>query len=316
MPAVLELTPEERTPFAYILALEVGRLQHGTREHQEIGEGLRSVLEGVTAAADGPLEVELANDEMYMLGVRNHVDASELEEYWLDNRASMRQRGDQAPFPDEYLTDAVTRFYPEVLGDPESWNYADMRPIFTELGFKIDRSVTEGAPRVRGLYNKERAEIIRRTRAVRRERAEQRGRLYPRGVDVEAWRRLFREGHLAPGEMTEAKIDSVRLLIANVGDRYYAVDGVCTHAPELGTLKGLAAGELDADSLCITCPWHGAQYNLRSGRVVRQPYAPEFNRQHLVAGRVLSVLDPRRTATDIRTYDVKIEDGYVWVNVV
>jgi 3-phenylpropionate/trans-cinnamate dioxygenase ferredoxin subunit len=316
MTCILEVAPEERTAFAYLLLAEAGRLRSGTREHQEIAAGLRSLYDGFVAAPEGPVEVEMLNDEAYMLGVRNHADASELEEYWLDNKASMRHRHEPAPFPDPDIGRAIQAFFPEVVSDPENWHFNQVRPIFTELGFKIDRAVTEGAPRVRGLYNKERAEIIRRTRQMQAERAVQRGRNYPRGVEFDAWRRAIRVEHLAPGEMTEIKLDGNRLLLANVDGDYFAIDGSCTHAPELSALSGLADGQFDPATYCVTCPWHGAQYDLRNGRVQRQPYAPEFNRDHLVKGRLLSVVDFRRTASDLRTYETKVDDGYVWVNVI
>ena len=316
MTCTLLVTPEERTAFAYLLLAEVGRLRHGTRENQEAAEGLQSVYDGFVAAAPGEVEVETLNDEMYHLGVHNHVLASELEEYWLDNRASMRHGNEQAPFPDEHIGRAISTYFPEVISDPESWHFNQVRPIFSELGFKIDRALTTGAPRVRGLYNKDRAEIIRRTRMMQAERAAQRGRSYPRGVEIEAWRRAVRVGYLSPGEMTEVKLDGARILLANVGGEYYAIDGACTHAPELSAISGLADGELEPESLCVTCPWHGAQFDLRSGRAVRQPYAPEFKREHLVKGRVMSAVDIRRKARDVRAYHTKVEDGYVWVDVV
>ena len=49
---------------------------------------------------------------------------------------------------------------------------------------------------------------------------------------------------------------------------------------------------------------------------MREPYSQDFKRDHFVKGRVLSVIDFRRTATELRTYDTKIDDGYVWVNVI
>ncbi|MGH2585239.1 MAG: Rieske 2Fe-2S domain-containing protein [Dehalococcoidia bacterium] len=316
MTCILHVEPEERTAFAYLLLAEIGRLRHGTGEHQEVASGLQSVYEGFVAVPEGAVEVETLNDEMYMLGVRNHADASEMEEFWLDNKASMRHRHQPAPFPDENIGRAIQTYFLEVVADPENWHFNQVRPIFIELGFKIDRSLTEGAPRVRGLYNKERAEIIRRTRMMQAERAVDRGRTYPRGVEIEAWRRALRVEQLASGEMTELKLDGTRLLLANVGGEFYALSGTCTHAPELSAISGLADGELDPASFCVTCPWHGAQYDLRNGRVMRQPYAPEFNRDHLIKGRLLSVVDFRRTATEVRTYETKVEDGHVWVNVV
>jgi nitrite reductase/ring-hydroxylating ferredoxin subunit len=253
---------------------------------------------------------------MYMLGVRNHADASELEEYWLDNKASMRQRGEPAPFPEEHLGEAIQTYFSEAVTDPEAWQFNTVRPIFSELGFKIDRSLTEGAPRVRGLYNKERAEIIRRTRAMQATRALQRGRLYPSGVEFDAWRRAIRDGQLGPGEMTELRIEGVRILLANIDGLYYAIDGACTHDRLLSAIRGLAEGDLDTTTGCVTCPWHGAQYDVRTGKAERQPYAAEFNREHRLASGIPAVIDPRRTAKDVRPYKTKVDNGYVWVNVI
>ena len=53
--------------------------------------------------------------------------------------------------------------------------------------------------------------------------------------------------------------------VVNRGDRYAAVSRRCRH--QLGDLSG---GSLDKDG-CLVCPWHGARYDLDSGRMVRGP---------------------------------------------
>ena len=52
MTCTLEVAPEERTAFAYLLLAEAGRLRSGTREHQEVAEGLQSLYDGFVADAD------------------------------------------------------------------------------------------------------------------------------------------------------------------------------------------------------------------------------------------------------------------------
>ncbi|MFN8557868.1 MAG: hypothetical protein U0531_11180 [Dehalococcoidia bacterium] len=49
--------------------------------------------------------------------------------------------------------------------------------------------------------------------------------------------------------------------------------------------------------------------------MVRQPYAPDFNREHFFAGRVTGVLDPKKTATDTRVYPTRIVGNNVMVNI-
>jgi nitrite reductase/ring-hydroxylating ferredoxin subunit len=315
MVAALEVAAEERIPLAFVLAVEIGRLRRGTKEHQEIGEGLREVYAGVMDAPDGPVLLQFSNDELYTVGVRIHADASELEEYWLDNRSALRAIGERAEPPDENFARAVERFFPEVLDRPEEWHFDSVRPHFTELSRKIDAALREYAPAVRGLYNKERKEIIRRTREVQQQRAEARSRRYPRRPEGEIWRPALRVDQAGPGDMVEVEIEGRRILVANTGDAYYAIDAVCTHVPSLAVIASMEKGRLDITNKCVECPWHGSQFDLRTGKVVRQPYHPEFNRQHFFSGRLTSVLDPKKTASDTRVYPTKIVGEYVMVNI-
>ena len=53
--------------------------------------------------------------------------------------------------------------------------------------------------------------------------------------------------------------------VVNRGGEYAAVSRRCRH--QLGDLSG---GSLDKDG-CLVCPWHGARYDLDSGKMVRGP---------------------------------------------
>ena len=52
--------------------------------------------------------------------------------------------------------------------------------------------------------------------------------------------------------------------LGNNGE-YFAVGRKCRHLR-----ADLAGGSIDADG-CLVCPWHGAKYDVRSGRMVRGP---------------------------------------------
>ena len=52
--------------------------------------------------------------------------------------------------------------------------------------------------------------------------------------------------------------------VGNNGD-YFAVSRRCRHLR-----ADLAGGSIDSDG-CLVCPWHGAKYDVRSGRMVRGP---------------------------------------------
>lgn len=50
----------------------------------------------------------------------------------------------------------------------------------------------------------------------------------------------------------------------HVGDAFYALDGICPHAGgPLG--EGVLTGEV------VTCPWHGWQFNVKSGHHCLNP---------------------------------------------
>lgn len=315
MAVTLEVSPEERVPLAFVLAVEIGHLSHGTKEHRDIAAGLRDVYTSLMDAPDGPVLLEFANDELYMVGVRLHADASELEEWWLDNRASLRAIQEPALFPDDNFGRAVDRFFPEAITRPEEWHFDSVRGIYIELGRKIDQALREFAPNVRALYNKERREINVRTRRMQQEREERRSRRYPVRPDQEIWRPAIRVDQIGVGDMASVEIEGRKLVIANTGDGYYAIDAACTHVPALSMLSDLANGRLDIDRCTVECPWHGSQFDLRSGRVVRQPYAPEFNREHFFSGRLTAVLDPKKTSSDTRVYPTKVIGNHVMVNI-
>lgn len=315
MAAVLEVTTEERIPLAFALAVEIGHLAHGTREHQEIVPGLREVYTSLMDAPDGPVMVEFSNAELYAMGVRLFADQAELEEWWLDNRASVRAIRERALYPDQNFGRAVERFFPEAVAGTEDWDFEQVRAAYIALGRKIDQALREAAPAARALFNKERTEINRRVKEMQLERERRREERFPGHPDLEIWRPAVRTTQLGIGEMTDVDIEGRRILVANTGDGYYAIDAICTHVPALGKLATLAQGQLDAAGHCVTCPWHGSQFDLKTGRVVRQPYAPEFNREHFFSGRITSVLDPKKTATDTRVYPTKVVGNQVMVNI-
>jgi 3-phenylpropionate/trans-cinnamate dioxygenase ferredoxin subunit len=67
---------------------------------------------------------------------------------------------------------------------------------------------------------------------------------------------------LADGAMKSVKVEERYLLLAHVGGRYYATDGRCPH------MGGeLSHGKLEGT--IVTCPRHGSQFDLATGKVLR-----------------------------------------------
>ena len=73
-------------------------------------------------------------------------------------------------------------------------------------------------------------------------------------------RRVSTESELSPGSVT----GSGGYAVGNNGD-YFAVTRKCRHLR-----ADLADGTIDEDG-CLVCPWHGAKYDVDSGRMTRGP---------------------------------------------
>ena len=63
---------------------------------------------------------------------------------------------------------------------------------------------------------------------------------------------------LKPGEGKAIEINGREIALFNVNGRFYAIDNTCVH-------RGgpLAEGEV-ADDI-VTCPWHGWEYDVKTG---------------------------------------------------
>jgi 3-phenylpropionate/trans-cinnamate dioxygenase ferredoxin subunit len=66
------------------------------------------------------------------------------------------------------------------------------------------------------------------------------------------------------GKMVKVKINEKEILIANVDGTFYAIDNRCSH--QKGDLsKGNLNGKI------ITCPVHGSQFDVTSGKSIQGP---------------------------------------------
>jgi 3-phenylpropionate/trans-cinnamate dioxygenase ferredoxin subunit len=92
-------------------------------------------------------------------------------------------------------------------------------------------------------------------------------------------------GDIAPGERIAAIVDDVPVLVLRVGDNYYCIEDVCTHDGQ-----PLTDGPLEGNE--ITCPRHGARFDVTNGAAVCMP-----------------------AFEAVPTYEVKIDDGAVLVSV-
>lgn len=88
---------------------------------------------------------------------------------------------------------------------------------------------------------------------------------------------------LGEGEMKRVVVAGRAVALYRVGGMVYATDDTCTHAE-----ASLTEGELEGE--VVTCPRHGARFDVRTGRALTLPaFRP------------------------LRTYPVRVEGEEVWI---
>jgi 3-phenylpropionate/trans-cinnamate dioxygenase ferredoxin subunit len=90
---------------------------------------------------------------------------------------------------------------------------------------------------------------------------------------------------LPPGERLFVEIEGRPIVIFNIAGQYFSIADVCSH--DDGPVgEGLLAG------YSITCPRHGAEFDVRTGKVTQLP-----------------------AVADIPAYPVQIRDGTIYLGV-
>ena len=69
---------------------------------------------------------------------------------------------------------------------------------------------------------------------------------------------------LAPGQGKMVEVTGKKIALFNLEGSFYAIDDTCTHRG-----GSLSEGEIEGEQ--VTCPWHGAIYNIKSGEVLSPP---------------------------------------------
>jgi 3-phenylpropionate/trans-cinnamate dioxygenase ferredoxin subunit len=90
---------------------------------------------------------------------------------------------------------------------------------------------------------------------------------------------------LAPGSARRVVAAPEPIALFRLEDGFYATSDTCTHAQ-----SSLAAGEVDLEDCSVECPYHGAVFDIRSGRVMGLP-----------------------ATRPVRTYPVTVIDGEVFI---
>ncbi len=85
------------------------------------------------------------------------------------------------------------------------------------------------------------------------------------------------------GSMKQFYVKDREVLVINRDDQFFCLDGRCTHAG-----APLEEGNLNGEVL--TCPWHGSQFRITDGSVVRGP-----------------------TKKELKTYSTVVKDSFLFI---
>ncbi len=97
------------------------------------------------------------------------------------------------------------------------------------------------------------------------------------------WKQCIEEASLVRTALVRHRRKEIALF--RLEDGIYATDNSCSHE-----YSPLCEGMVVED--CVYCPMHGSRFNIKTGAVLNLP-----------------------ATRPIRTYEVKIEDGWIFVNI-
>ncbi len=92
---------------------------------------------------------------------------------------------------------------------------------------------------------------------------------------------------LPDGKGESFEVAGRRVAVFNVDGEFFALEDRCPHAD-----APLADGYVHRREKCVACPWHGAEFDLRTGKVQCPP-----------------------ACEDIAAYPAGVDAGKVWVEI-
>lgn len=79
-----------------------------------------------------------------------------------------------------------------------------------------------------------------------------------------AFRKVAQRSDIRAGGGKAVDVDGRTIALFHVGEQYYAIDDTCTHV-------GGPLSEGDVNGMTVICPWHGAEFDLATGKVLCPP---------------------------------------------
>lgn len=98
--------------------------------------------------------------------------------------------------------------------------------------------------------------------------------------------KVAKTSDIPPGQLHKVSVEQKEIVIININGDFFAMDDTCTHAG-----ASISDGKLDGS--IVTCDWHGAQFDCKTGKLEKFP----------------------AKINDLKSYQVIIESDDVFVGV-
>ena len=72
------------------------------------------------------------------------------------------------------------------------------------------------------------------------------------------------KNEVGPGQCISVEVGGQEVALFNIEGSFYAISNTCTH-------QGGPLSQGEATSTMVTCPWHGARFDLRTGAAAGGP---------------------------------------------
>ena len=76
--------------------------------------------------------------------------------------------------------------------------------------------------------------------------------------------RTVKVDEVPPGSVREVVVEGKAIALANIDGSFYAINNTCLH-------RGGPLAEGPLEGKIVTCPWHGWQYDMTTGKIVQNP---------------------------------------------
>jgi nitrite reductase/ring-hydroxylating ferredoxin subunit len=117
---------------------------------------------------------------------------------------------------------------------------------------------------------------------------------------------VAKTNEIANRQMKHVEVKGKEILIANIDGKFYALNDRCGHMNAL-----LSMGNIANDNI-VTCPFHGARFDITTGKKVKEPIlTPSQEMEPLPKTWQLYLEHAGQLMAHIKTYDQELYEAKI-----